>query len=292
MQVVISILRSKNHNGLFKIDLDSNTIVDSLICTKHNVPIPEEEAELFYGIKGITIHNGLIYCATCRSILSSADFVNVNPVAINIGAAIHQIDYISHGLAYCSTDDNVVRYLDNDKPIFLYNGFSGIGIDINHINSLYETDDDIYFTYHNNVYAEPGMICSMNKGIIVRNLDKPHNVCVNHKNEIFVCDSYNLSVSKYDNQGKLIISSPKLNGYTRGLAINLDGIMVVGSSKRETQMPSITVLDDKFKIQKELLLHMIDNSFTGEIYDIRIISEVDLGLSANFKLWGKPRTKK
>ncbi|KKL90296.1 hypothetical protein LCGC14_1906100 [marine sediment metagenome] len=289
MQIIVSILRSQHHNGLFKIDLNSEDIVDSLICAKHSLPIPKEEAEGFYGIKGITIYNGLIYFATCRSIMSTPNFANVNPVATNVGSAIHQIDYTSHGLAYCSTNDNVVRYLDNANPTFLYNGLSGIGRDINHINSLYETNDDIYFTYHNNVYAEPGMICSMNRGVIVRNLDKPHNVCVNHNQEVFVCNSQKLNVSKYDNQGKLIISSPNLNGYTRGLAINIDGTMIIGSSQRDTLIPTITILDNKFKIQKQLLLDKLDNNITGEIYDIRLISEIDLGLSLNFKHWGKQK---
>lgn len=307
MQVIVSILKSKsNYNGLFKIDLDSETIIDSLVCTKSNLPIPEIEAEEYYGIKGIAFDGKrkissktsrkkisvsykiprLIYFATSRSILSTTDFVNIESVGINVGSAIHQIDYIRSGLAYCSTNENVVRYLDNTKPTFLYNGLSGIGIDINHINSLYETDDDIYFTYHNNHNAQPGMICSMNQGPIVRNLDKPHNVCVNHKSEIIVCDSFRLKVSKYDSQGTLIIDSPELQGYTRGLAISQDGIMIVGSSPREINLPVITILNNNFEIQKEMSLCTIDDKITGEIYDIRIISEIDLGLSMNFKHWG------
>ena len=288
MQVIISITKSSNdYNGIFKIDLNTQTIVNSLICDKNNLCI--QDNQVFHGITGVTISSDLIYFATSGNIFAT-DFEFIECKGMGIGAGIHQIDFLPIGLTYCSTNDNVVRYLKDFKPTFYYKGSGGIGKDINHINSLYATDNDCYFVYHNNHNAQPGLVYSMNHGPVVKDLAKPHNVCVNHKGEIIVCDSHRLKISKYNASGELMITSPELNGYTRGLAVAQNGDMIVGSSPREQNSPFITMLNKDFEITEIVSLNAIDDRINGEIYDIRIMSEIDLGLTMHFKYWKEEST--
>lgn len=116
-------------------------------------------------------------------------------------------------------------------------------IDKHHINDICVTNDSIYLSMFSisgfwrnksNDELDGGIVkfCRKSlqlKEILIKNLKAPHSVLLS-KNELFYCDSFNLNVSKFDLAKRQSSIVNQYHGFTRGLFIDGD-ILMVGQSK-------------------------------------------------------------
>ncbi|MDF2647225.1 MAG: hypothetical protein K0Q73_3030 [Paenibacillus sp.] len=137
--------------------------------------------------------------------------------------------------------------------------------DFHHINDICVTDDSLYlsmFSIHNEWTTfefSDGAIVKFDrrsllpKAVVGHGLRGPHSVLISEDN-LFFCDSLNLNVSKVNLKSKNIFVVAQFHGFTRGLFLDND-ILIVGQS----EMRHIQRLNNKFNnISLDAGIHIFD----------------------------------
>ncbi len=269
-----------DHICLVLIDLDNKKIertysFNDFIDSKHF----ERENNL-RGFRGITWDDDSnFYFATYDKVIKT-DFDLKHQEIIFNGSDIHQIDWIKtvsgvEGLGICNTNQNAVVFHLLDDISMLHIGLDGLIDDSNHICSLFYTNGHCYFVYHNHLRGG-WIVRSDDQKIYTGNLFQPHNIFVS-KDIMIICNSRYQSVIKITDE-MAQKEEIMLNAYTRGLALSLEGQLLVGESDRNG-IPKISIIDyHSFKRIDQIILPEFDDRIRGEIFDIRLLED-DLCMS-------------
>lgn len=300
MQILVSFYINNNNSNwrhlretiiLAVVNLDThsvnNTFIMNIEDTQNVFLCPHTDKS---GISGITIMDGQLLAASRSDIwhaplgiiyTEGVDYVRIFEKFVlsekGVGSNIHQIDYVPRlgGVLYADTGRNKVKLIKNHSILVVHDGLG----ERNHINSVYATEDNVYFVYHNN--NDEGIVVDINNSRIVGGLQHPHNFCITALGHLLVCDSGNNRLVK--KKGKRVRQHVDLGAWTRGLAMSNDFDICVGTSSRADGC-KIYVLDYDLQVKDILILSELDERFIGEIYDIRILPPaIDLAMSQCYK---------
>lgn len=274
MELIISLLQSKDKIGIINYDIDRQEIVSAIPLAQLEVDSVED------GVRGITYSKHDIYYATSNKVVKT-DYDYKFHETIYDGFNIHQIDISNDSMGWlkddaimiCNTGYNFVLEASACDDRIIHIGKDGMRSDFNHISSVFGTEQYNYFVYHNN--WQYGIIVRNDDQVMLNNMVNPHNVYVCDE-RIIACNSlYNEVIIKEDltNDEYDIDSAIEIGGYSRGMALNIQGYLFVGESK--AGKPAISVIDiiDKRVIDRYQLEDLDEED---EIYDIRIWNGTDL----------------
>ncbi|WP_078412205.1 DUF4915 domain-containing protein [Priestia abyssalis] len=192
------------------------------------------------------------------------------PIDANFNNDLHGVDISNDGLIYIvSTINNTVIILNKDtmkKEGELVFSDQNI-VDNHHINDICITDDSIFLSMFsfsggwrgkNYELWDGGIIRFDRKSlepmeIIIQNLKAPHSVLISNQ-DLYYCDSLNLNVSKVNLHSKVSTLVAQFYGFTRGLFLD-NNILIVGQSR----MRHLQRTNDKFSnISMDTGIHIYD----------------------------------
>lgn len=220
----------------------------------------------------------------------------------NIGAMIHQIDFIGDFLYIPDPHRNAITKYDtrlvddnytpkekilNGEIVDLPKALSG---DANycHFNSIFGYDNKIFVLAQNltNVSDKKSEIYVLNQELDVLDIMKLDASCAHNiykdKDKLIVCDSLNYKVCDYQSNDAVLFESD--GKFTRGLAIGEDYILVGGSTYS---------VDRKYRNDKDSIVYILDKGYnvvskiklnSCQINEIRLTDQIDYGLSNSIKL--------
>lgn len=192
--------------------------------------------------------------------------IPLNPIS-NIGE-LHGLDISSDGLIYIvGASNNKVLILESktmqkkEELILTHEKF-----DFHHMNDICVTDNDIYLSMFS-IHHQWDTLKEISAGVVVKfdrntllpksvvsdGLRAPHSVTIS-QNHLYFCDSLNMNVCRVDLKSKDVLATAQFHGFTRGLY--LDGeILIVGQS----EMRHLQGLDTRFSnISLQAGIHIFD----------------------------------
>ena len=215
-----------------------------------------------------------------------ARMYNIHTELSGLPLAIHQIDSFEHTIYIVNTSyDQLIMYDSIHKQtsalqLVKYPLFSQAKTDQKHFNSIYITHEKLHILAHNgiNKKGECSILYSIDKrsftvlSRVYLNAYSAHNI-VFYNDSLFYCNSKYGELKK--DETVLFIKS---NYFLRGLACTSQYIVLGGSECAQRSFRNYTNAILLYLTHTGTLLHTIELSNIGQIYEIRGFND-DYGLS-------------
>lgn len=245
---------------------------------------------------GISENNGRWYAHQRRKFwdrivsfqIEQGRLVDPKEEITGLALGCHQIDFIDSQLYVSDTYNNRIQvYKKDDKRFRLADEFFPAGrLDRGrssknyvHINSIWANNEGVFLLFHNETsktqrYSEIVKLNNQNEIIekIRTQTANAHNV-IKINDDFLVCNSMNSSL--YYGEKEVF----RANMLTKGLAVS-DRFIVVGGSEfgkrkeRDKLTGEVYILNRSYDLLKTIKI-------PGSVSEVRLISEVDYGLSNN-----------